>query len=420
MGASYTPEGTLREEGRYVDGELDGYGTTYVNGEKFYEGFFEKGEWNGFGTLYSFGQKAYEGVFLNGKRHGYGTQWWPLDNSMYTGDFNEDKRTGKGELYINNVKRYEGDFVDGKFHGNGTLYNESGNKIYSGEFIDGSFPYESAPMKGNKWVSVTFEKGRTVAESYKLTFNLPPHSDNLKENLELSVRCIDDPSTRVSALGIYAHFTSKGKNAFILGGYPAELRYGTLTVRFNGQDDIILKPVDVSNEMNPDDTSIDEVVAYDMDKDTMKRICDGSDISMTLTGMSDREWTLTGPEIKYLMRASWNGIFNGNDYTSYLQQSPSSPKIKTGQSQGCYVATAVYGSYDCPEVWTLRRFRDTVLARTMIGRVFIKFYYAVSPWLVSRFGDAKVFNSLFKRVLDKLVTGLNDCGVDDSPYVDKQ
>lgn len=26
--------------------------------------------------------------------------------------------------------------------------------------------------------------------------------------------------------------------------------------------------------------------------------------------------------------------------------------------KGCYVATCVYGSYDCPEVWTLRRFRD--------------------------------------------------------------
>lgn len=29
---------------------------------------------------------------------------------------------------------------------------------------------------------------------------------------------------------------------------------------------------------------------------------------------------------------------------------------------GCYVATAVYHSYNCPQVWTLRRFRDGVLA----------------------------------------------------------
>lgn len=35
---------------------------------------------------------------------------------------------------------------------------------------------------------------------------------------------------------------------------------------------------------------------------------------------------------------------------------------------GCYVATAVYGSYDCPQVWTLRRYRDYTLAETWYGR----------------------------------------------------
>ncbi|NLX93020.1 MAG: hypothetical protein GXZ02_03995, partial [Clostridiales bacterium] len=38
---------------------------------------------------------------------------------------------------------------------------------------------------------------------------------------------------------------------------------------------------------------------------------------------------------------------------------------------GCYVATAVYGSYDCPQVWTLRRYRDYTLAETWYGRAFI-------------------------------------------------
>ncbi len=33
----------------------------------------------------------------------------------------------------------------------------------------------------------------------------------------------------------------------------------------------------------------------------------------------------------------------------------------SGKKNGCYIATCVYGSYDCPEVWTLRRFRDDVL-----------------------------------------------------------
>ena len=34
----------------------------------------------------------------------------------------------------------------------------------------------------------------------------------------------------------------------------------------------------------------------------------------------------------------------------------SSSGTSSSSSGGCYVATAVYGSYDCPQVWTLRRF----------------------------------------------------------------
>ncbi len=33
-------------------------------------------------------------------------------------------------------------------------------------------------------------------------------------------------------------------------------------------------------------------------------------------------------------------------------------------NKGCYIATCVYGSYDCPQVWTLRRFRDYTLDET--------------------------------------------------------
>ena len=86
---------------------------------------------------------------------------------------------------------------------------------------------------------------------------------------------------------------------------------------------------------------------------------------------------------------------------------------------GCYVATAVYGSYDCPEVWTLRRFRDDTLDRTWYGRAFIRAYYAVSPTLVRWFGTTGWFRSLFKAPLDRLVRKLRRRGVKDTPYQDK-
>ena len=98
-------------------------------------------------------------------------------------------------------------------------------------------------------------------------------------------------------------------------------------------------------------------------------------------------------------------------------QAPDS--IDTPASQGgCYVATAVYGSYDCPEVWTLRRFRDNVLAETWYGRLFIRFYYAVSPTAVKLFGDAQWFQDFFRARLDTLVSGLQDDGFESTPYED--
>lgn len=85
---------------------------------------------------------------------------------------------------------------------------------------------------------------------------------------------------------------------------------------------------------------------------------------------------------------------------------------------GCYVATCVYGSYDCPQVWTLRRFRDNTLASTWYGRVFIRTYYAVSPTLVKWFGNTDWFKNMWRGKLDALVRKLQAAGVEDTPYTD--
>lgn len=87
-------------------------------------------------------------------------------------------------------------------------------------------------------------------------------------------------------------------------------------------------------------------------------------------------------------------------------------------SGGCYVATCVYGSYDCPPVWTLRRFRDNFLSRSIFGRWFIKLYYAISPTAVRLFGNKMWFHKLFKTPLDKLVKKLQEIGVESTPYDD--
>lgn len=93
--------------------------------------------------------------------------------------------------------------------------------------------------------------------------------------------------------------------------------------------------------------------------------------------------------------------------------------VKKIKSDGCYVATAVYGSYDCPEVWTLRRYRDNQLAKTWYGRLFIHTYYAISPTLVKWFGNTQWFKNMWRPKLDCIVNELQKTGFESTPYEDK-
>jgi len=97
------------------------------------------------------------------------------------------------------------------------------------------------------------------------------------------------------------------------------------------------------------------------------------------------------------------------------ESSASAPK----PSGGCYVATAVYGSYDAPQVWVLRRWRDNSLLKSSVGRVIVRGYYAVSPSLVARFGDRAWFTSAVRPGIDMFVALLRRRGVTDLPYSDR-
>ena len=125
---------------------------------------------------------------------------------------------------------------------------------------------------------------------------------------------------------------------------------------------------------------------------------------------------------------SKNGVFFNKNYRTTettrlateiksLDSSYTAPTVQTG---GCYVATCVYGSYDCPQVWTLRRYRDNILAETWHGRAFIHTYYAVSPTIVKLFGNTSWFKKMWKGKLDRMVSDLQDKGIKNTPYNDKK
>ena len=141
-------------------------------------------------------------------------------------------------------------------------------------------------------------------------------------------------------------------------------------------------------------------------------------------------WTSYGANPDYIGRKVHEALFSpppprvhhkkpaGKTPASEHQGSPIFSQPAAQEKKGCYIATCIYGSYDCPEVWVLRRFRDCFLSKTRTGRLLIRLYYAVSPVLVRLFGRCRWFHRLFMGPLQRLVAHLMKKGYSNSPYSD--
>jgi tetratricopeptide (TPR) repeat protein len=75
-------------------------------------------------------------------------------------------------------------------------------------------------------------------------------------------------------------------------------------------------------------------------------------------------------------------------------------KIDTG---GCFVATAVYGNYEHPDVRQLRRFRDETLRHAAWGRAFIVWYYRCGPGLAERLAGHRTLRRGIRWALAQFV-----------------
>ena len=184
---------------------------------------------------------------------------------------------------------------------------------------------------------------------------------------------------------------------------------------------------------NPNDpTKSDAVYTYEM----FVKLCLGwiDSLENIINAISEPQKTVYLWKIirkNYVYCCRWPYKFLSKDvYKSYIDKTKETDGIiskldpnyqpdAVPKYQGCFVATCVYGSYDCPEVWTLRRFRDDKLAKKWYGRTFIYTYYVVSPTLVKWFGDTNWFKKMWRGKLDRLVHKLKKEGFSDTPYEDK-
>ena len=326
------------------------------------------------------GSKCYnhEGEIPSKTMFGKGIEYDGNGNKVFEGEFNLGERH-KGIEYDGNGKRvFEGSFLSGERR-KGIEYDENGKKVFEGKFSDGKrdegIEYDG---NGNKVFEgiYSFGKGIEYDGNGKKVFEGEYLHGKRHKGIEY-----DGSGNRVF------------EGEYLLGKRSEGIEY------------------DGSGKKVFEGTFLDG-------KRLMGIEYDGNDKNET-------EEEFKSGDIRDGIESDENSdkVFERNDSDREKSKSVEDNREKSNdvvdKKEGCYIATAVYGSYDCPEVWTLRRFRDNVLAETRAGRLFIKLYYAVSPSLVRRFGRTGWFNAFFRKRLDRFVLHLRRRGFENTMYHDK-
>jgi hypothetical protein len=79
------------------------------------------------------------------------------------------------------------------------------------------------------------------------------------------------------------------------------------------------------------------------------------------------------------------------------------PERAVGEVDACFVATAAYGSVMANDVEMLRRFRDGVLQKTVLGELAVEAYYTFGPAVSGVVGESDLLRATARSILDPIV-----------------
>jgi hypothetical protein len=134
-------------------------------------------------------------------------------------------------------------------------------------------------------------------------------------------------------------------------------------------------------DRNPESNIAGYKVYYGLERRVYSNIIDvGSYTSCTISG-------LEAGETYFIVATAYDISGDESAYSGEIEYTvPANSTVNDsngsdggGGGEGCFIATAAYGSYIEPDVMVLRKFRDNHLLTNPVGRAFVRFYYATSP-----------------------------------------
>ena len=73
-------------------------------------------------------------------------------------------------------------------------------------------------------------------------------------------------------------------------------------------------------------------------------------------------------------------------------------------TDGCFIATAAYGTSTAEQIDVLREFRDVVLLKSTVGSQFVALYYRLSPPVADFIAGHELLRTLVRElVVDPIV-----------------
>jgi hypothetical protein len=108
------------------------------------------------------------------------------------------------------------------------------------------------------------------------------------------------------------------------------------------------------------------------------------------------------PETEYTVAVrAFDNCHNTSRVTAATFTTPPRP---IGSVDACFVATAAYGSVLANDVEMLRRFRDMLLRKTVLGEIAVEAYYTFGPPVAGVVGESDLLRETARDALTPIVT----------------
>jgi hypothetical protein len=117
----------------------------------------------------------------------------------------------------------------------------------------------------------------------------------------------------------------------------------------------------------------------------------------------DNPYTSDGTTLNYTSSGDIKVFFLSDSFSDGVSSNPYTISDNITSNEGCFIATAAYGSYFQKHVKTLRDFRDRYLLTNYLGKKFVKLYYKYSPDIASKISKSPTAKAVVRAMLMPIV-----------------